>query len=197
MELYTVFKIFYFQMSVLFGYLKKSSTWLIHRLCSILNFIRSKCNIFKHSSNSARNFIEFNFTQNLPGLRLEFDKMTATKINHPILSSSHCSSHQSSSQVDLIAQHLREAQHSIDIAVFTFSEHRLYNLVLRAYRSGICVRLLTDAGSERTPGSSIPNLRADGVNVRTNATGEGASDRNLLHLKFAGKYFVIFKSEIF
>ena len=164
--------------------------WTISRFS---NFIFSKLFVTKRFSTSTVNFIEFNFTQNLPGLRLEFNQLNAKEINNFNLSSNNCGTFQNnSSQVELIARHLREAQRSIDVAVFSFSEHILNNLIIQAYRRGLCVRFLTDAASERTPGSSIPNLRANGVMVRTNATGQGASDRNLLHLKFAGKHYKIF-----
>ena len=176
-----------------YSYIKKLSMWIISRFSKISKFLFSKHFVSKRLSTSNVNFIEFNFTQNLPGLRLDFNQVNATEINCLNLSSNNrCSFQNNSSQVELIARHLREAQRSIDVAVYSFSEHILNHLILQAYRRGLRVRFLTDAASERTPGSSISILRANGVLVRTNATGQGASDRNLLHLKFAGRHLTCF-----
>jgi len=79
----------------------------------------------------------------------------------------------------VILQQLRQAQHTLDICVFTLSDDRIAESLLAAHRRGVAVRLLTDNEKEHDAGSDIDRLRRAGVPV---AVDRGAAH---MHHKFA------------
>ncbi|GIW80610.1 MAG: hypothetical protein KatS3mg105_2417 [Gemmatales bacterium] len=72
-----------------------------------------------------------------------------------------------------------------EICVFTITDDRIANAILRASDRGIGVRIITDNDKSADEGSDIERLRAAGIDIRMDRTG------NHMHHKFA-----IFDEEI-
>jgi phosphatidylserine/phosphatidylglycerophosphate/cardiolipin synthase-like enzyme len=76
---------------------------------------------------------------------------------------------------DLLAQ----ARQSIDICVFTITDDRIADAMVRAKRRGITIRIITDDDKSEDLGSDIHRLASLGIETR-----EDRSDRHMHH-KFA------------
>lgn len=81
--------------------------------------------------------------------------------------------------VESLVSHLDQCLARIDAAVFTVTDDRVRDALLRAVGRGAKVRLLTDGDKGRDPGSDIAALESGGVKVRRDW-----SDRHFHH-KFA------------
>lgn len=72
-----------------------------------------------------------------------------------------------------------QARKSIDICVFTISDDTLTAAILKAYKRGIAVRIITDNDKSEDLGSDVDELIAKGVPLRMDKT------QNHMHHKFA------------
>ena len=57
------------------------------------------------------------------------------------------------------------ARHHLDVAVFTLTDDRVRNALIRAHERGVRVRILTDRDKSRDPGSDVRFLRRAGLEV--------------------------------
>ncbi len=78
-----------------------------------------------------------------------------------------------------IIDNITAALSSIKICVFTISDDRITDALLRAFHKGVQVQLLTDNKKLYDKGSDIKQLAAEGVTVRIDRTD------NHMHHKFA------------
>lgn len=69
-----------------------------------------------------------------------------------------------------IIQHIEQAENSIDIAIFSFTDRNIANSLQKAAAKGINIRLLTDKEQSDFHNSVIHNLIKKGINVRYNVT---------------------------
>jgi cardiolipin hydrolase len=67
----------------------------------------------------------------------------------------------------LLCSQLDAAQNSIDAAVFTITDDRIAEALVRAHRRGVAVRILTDDDKAGDPGSDIWRLQRAGIAVHT------------------------------
>lgn len=65
---------------------------------------------------------------------------------------------------------LHQAQQSVDICVFTLSDDRISDAVLKTHRRGIRVRIISDNDKCNDEGSDVDLLRRQGVPVRIDNT---------------------------
>ncbi len=65
--------------------------------------------------------------------------------------------------LNTIQAHLRGARQSVDLCVFTISDDRITEEILRAHQRGVILRLLTDNEKEHDIGSDIARLRNSGI----------------------------------
>lgn len=70
------------------------------------------------------------------------------------------------------------AKKRIDICVFTISDDRLTEAIIKAYRKGINIKIITDNDKSEDRGSDIDRLIDAGVNIRMDATA------NHMHHKY-------------
>ena len=71
------------------------------------------------------------------------------------------------------------AQRSIDICVFTITDNRITNAIIRAHDRGVKVRIISDNDKAHDAGSDIQTLRRAGIPLRTDKTPDH------MHHKFA------------
>jgi len=74
---------------------------------------------------------------------------------------------------------IEEAAQSIKICVFTISDDRISDAIVRAHRSGIRIKIISDNDKLYDKGSDIRELAAKGLEVRVDKT------RSHMHHKFA------------
>lgn len=74
---------------------------------------------------------------------------------------------------------IEAANHSLDICVFTITDDRITERILRAHRRGVNVRVITDDQKSLDRGSDIEELASMGVPVRTDQSPHH------MHHKFA------------
>lgn len=78
-----------------------------------------------------------------------------------------------------IIQLFDSARASADVCVFTITDDRISDALLRAHRRRVVVRIITDNDKAFDPGSDIDRFRAAGVPVRIDRTADH------MHHKFA------------
>lgn len=78
-----------------------------------------------------------------------------------------------------IQRQLRAARRSLDLCVFTLSDHRITADILAARARGVTVRMLTDNEKEGDAGSDVGRVRSAGVEVVVDRTSAH------MHHKFA------------
>ncbi|GGG17595.1 phospholipase D-like domain-containing protein [Pontibacter amylolyticus] len=71
------------------------------------------------------------------------------------------------------------AEESVKICVFTISDNRITESIVRAHKRGIAIKIMTDNHKLHDAGSDIQELAARGLEVRIDKT------RNHMHHKFA------------
>ncbi|WP_461491723.1 phospholipase D-like domain-containing protein [Pontibacter sp. HJ8] len=81
--------------------------------------------------------------------------------------------------LNAIIDSIDEAGKSINICVFTISDNRISDAIVRAHRRGIRIRIITDNQKLHDMGSDIKELAAMGLEVRTDNTS------NHMHHKFS------------
>jgi len=59
-----------------------------------------------------------------------------------------------------------QAKHSIDICVFTISDNQISDAILKAHKSGIAIRIISDNDKANDMGSDVYQLTEQGVPVR-------------------------------
>jgi phosphatidylserine/phosphatidylglycerophosphate/cardiolipin synthase-like enzyme len=78
-----------------------------------------------------------------------------------------------------IQQFIREAQHSLDICVFTITDNRIVEKILDAHNRGVLVRVISDNDKSEDLGSDFDYLLEKGVACRADKTDAH------MHHKFA------------
>jgi phosphatidylserine/phosphatidylglycerophosphate/cardiolipin synthase-like enzyme len=81
--------------------------------------------------------------------------------------------------LDCIVRLLRQSRQSADICVFTITDDRVAEPILRAHERGVTVRIITDDDKALDEGSDVYRLRRAGVPVRVDAS------EHHMHHKFA------------
>ena len=81
--------------------------------------------------------------------------------------------------LNAIQESLNSAKNSLKICVFTISDDRISEGILKAYKRGVDVKVLTDNEKLYDKGADIMDLAAKGVPVRVDMT------QNHMHHKFA------------
>lgn len=81
--------------------------------------------------------------------------------------------------LNAILNSLEQATERIDICVFTISDNRISRKILKKYKEGIKIRLISDNDKLNDRGSDIDNLGLNGVPVKIDRT------RHHMHHKFA------------
>ncbi|CAM3475717.1 phospholipase D-like domain-containing protein [Pontibacter korlensis] len=81
--------------------------------------------------------------------------------------------------LNAIIECIDDAQESIKICVFTISDNRITEAVIRAYKHGKRIKIITDNDKLYDAGSDIRELAAHGLEVRTDKA------RSHMHHKFA------------
>lgn len=71
---------------------------------------------------------------------------------------------------ELILNLIASANNTLDICVFTISDDRISNALLKAYERGISVRIITDNDKTSDLGSDVENLYYQGIEVKTDRT---------------------------
>ena len=74
---------------------------------------------------------------------------------------------------------LQRAKRSIDVCIFVFSCKEIADLLIKAHRDGVVIRIITDNEQISTSGSQVERLRRAGVQVRHDSTSY------FMHHKFA------------
>jgi len=72
-----------------------------------------------------------------------------------------------------------DAEKTMKICVFTISDDRISEAIVRAHRRGVSIQIITDNKKLHDAGSDIRELAAKGLNVRVDKT------RSHMHHKFA------------
>lgn len=78
-----------------------------------------------------------------------------------------------------IQQFIREAQHSLDICVFTITDNRIADKIVDAHERGVNVRIISDNDKSEDLGSDFDYLLAKGIACRADRTDAH------MHHKFA------------
>lgn len=78
-----------------------------------------------------------------------------------------------------VAELFGNARSFVDICVFTITDDRITDAIVRAHRRGVKIRIVTDNDKSFDPGSDIERLRALGIPVRMDRTIDH------MHHKFA------------
>lgn len=73
---------------------------------------------------------------------------------------------------------IKEASETIDVAMFTISDDDIAKALIRVFRKGISIRVLTDDEKIYDQGSDIRELKSAGIEVRID------SEKSLMHHKF-------------
>ena len=81
--------------------------------------------------------------------------------------------------LNAIVASIEEASQSINICVFTISDDRISDAIVRAHHRGIYIKIITDNNKLHDAGSDIKELAAKGLDVRIDKT------RSHMHHKFA------------
>ncbi|WP_276497831.1 phospholipase D-like domain-containing protein [Pontibacter litorisediminis] len=81
--------------------------------------------------------------------------------------------------LNAIVECMDEAEESIKICVFTISDNRITEAIIRAYKRGVSIRIITDNKKLHDTGSDIRELAVRGLEVRIDKT------RSHMHHKFA------------
>lgn len=79
---------------------------------------------------------------------------------------------------EIILDCLRKAEKELQICVYTISDDRLANEVIRCYKKGLKVRLITDDEKVKDIGSDIKRIARNGIDVRVDDI------QRLMHHKF-------------
>lgn len=85
-----------------------------------------------------------------------------------------------------IIQLFDSARHTVDVCVFTITDNRISEAIMRAHRRGVNIRVITDNEKLFDPGSDIQQLSAAGLAIRVDNTEYhmhhkfAIFDRNLL-----------------
>lgn len=103
------------------------------------------------------------------------DKATAEQLS----SSQNCESVIKHGSLSILMDALQEATKSLDVCMFTFSCKELGDLLIKAHRSGILVRVITDKEQSFASGSQTERLRKQGIQVRLD------NSSYFMHHKFA------------
>ncbi|MFT5906832.1 MAG: cardiolipin hydrolase [Cryomorphaceae bacterium] len=74
---------------------------------------------------------------------------------------------------------ISEAQHSLDICVFTITDNRIVEKIIEAHRRGIAIRIISDDDKSEDLGSDMERLEQSGINCIYDATSAH------MHHKFA------------
>ncbi|MBM3838508.1 MAG: endonuclease [Verrucomicrobia bacterium] len=69
-----------------------------------------------------------------------------------------------------IAQLLDNARRSVKVCVFTITDNRIAEAMLRSHRRGVRLRVITDDDKQHDPGSDIQRLSQAGIAVRADCT---------------------------
>ncbi|XP_031639957.1 mitochondrial cardiolipin hydrolase-like [Contarinia nasturtii] len=80
-----------------------------------------------------------------------------------------------------IMDRINSAKHSICIAMYNFSNHRIADCVLRAHRRGVKVRLIIDKSMSESNESKTQAKRLKDAGIHVKVSGEGDK---LMHHKF-------------
>ncbi|NVJ61663.1 MAG: DUF1669 domain-containing protein [Gammaproteobacteria bacterium] len=81
--------------------------------------------------------------------------------------------------INRLKQLISNAEHSIDVCVFTISDDNLKSDLIKAHNKGVLVRVLTDNLKVHDLGSDVQELANSGIEVRTD------SRASHMHHKFA------------
>ncbi|ARS37487.1 phospholipase D-like domain-containing protein [Pontibacter actiniarum] len=81
--------------------------------------------------------------------------------------------------LNAIVESMDGAGKSIKICVFTISDNRITEAIIRAYKRGVSIKIITDNNKLHDTGSDIRELAARGLEVRIDKT------RSHMHHKFA------------
>jgi mitochondrial cardiolipin hydrolase len=81
--------------------------------------------------------------------------------------------------LNAIVESVDEAMKSIKICVFTISDNRISEAIIRAHKRGLSIKIITDNKKLHDTGSDIRELAARGLEVRIDKT------RSHMHHKFA------------
>lgn len=81
--------------------------------------------------------------------------------------------------LNAIIKAIDDAEKTIKICVFTISDDRISDAILRAHQRGIHIRIITDNEKLHDAGSDIRELAVKGIHVRIDKT------RSHMHHKFA------------
>ena len=74
------------------------------------------------------------------------------------------------SSLSCFMETLQEAKYSLNVCMFTIACRELGEILIRAHRHGIIVRVITDVEQTRAVGSQLVRLRRAGIEVRTDNT---------------------------
>ncbi|WP_162427628.1 phospholipase D-like domain-containing protein [Pontibacter pudoricolor] len=81
--------------------------------------------------------------------------------------------------LEAIITAIEEAEKTMKICVFTISDDRISEAIVRAHQRGVHIRIITDNNKLHDAGSDIRELAAKGLDVRIDKT------RSHMHHKFA------------
>ncbi|TPE44741.1 phospholipase D-like domain-containing protein [Pontibacter mangrovi] len=80
--------------------------------------------------------------------------------------------------LNAIVESIDEAERSMKICVFTISDNRITEAIIRAHKRGLSIKIITDNDKLHDTGSDIRELAARGLEVRIDKT------RSHMHHKF-------------
>ncbi|MFC4995138.1 phospholipase D-like domain-containing protein [Rubritalea tangerina] len=69
-----------------------------------------------------------------------------------------------------IKRFIREAQHSLDICVFTITDNRIVEEIIASHKRGVAIRIISDNDKSEDLGSDFDYLIDQGVNCRCDNT---------------------------
>ena len=98
---------------------------------------------------------------------------------HPQRITSHAFFSPGDECLNAIVESIDEAEQSIKVCVFTISDNRITEAIIRAYKRGISIKIITDNDKLHDTGSDIREMAARGLEVRIDKT------RSHMHHKFA------------
>lgn len=84
---------------------------------------------------------------------------------------------------DRIISAINRTRHTLDIAVYSFTQPEIAAAVRNAFHRGVRVRIISDEGEALDRHSEIGYLRSEGIPVRLSGGFHGR--RSLMHNKFA------------
>ena len=74
------------------------------------------------------------------------------------------------SSLSCFMEALQDAQFSLDVCMFTIACRELSEILIRAHRDGLIVRVIMDVEQTRAIGSQLVRMRRAGIEVRTDNT---------------------------